>query len=306
ASSICPSPNGGGEFNTGKSGDGRGEVSMRKHFGWWVRIPVALLVVAVGLTIAATGFGKTNTKHAVAAAALTCGLGTGQKATGTPITLGAIVTKQPGTDFTDITKMAQAYFNCVNDNGGIHGHTIAYTVLTEQTDPATVAADAKQLIQTDHVLGIVGNTSIIDCAVNMPYYKQQGFFLIDSGIAQQCYASSNSATVNMGPRYSSDGAAQALIGMHVKKLVFDQSNVPGTGYNVGGVALIAKQAHVPLIELTENLPIANGASVATKEVQDAGSGGGVELNFTPPEALVILQAAQTLGLENKVKWACTT
>ena len=31
------------------------------------------------------------------------------------------------------------------------------------------------------------------------------------------------------------------------------------------------------------------------------------LNFTPPEALVILQAAQKLGLENRVKsWGCST
>jgi branched-chain amino acid transport system substrate-binding protein len=33
----------------------------------------------------------------------------------------------------------------------------------------------------------------------------------------------------------------------------------------------------------------------------------VVLNFTPPEALVILQAAQKLGLEDKVKlWGCST
>ena len=31
------------------------------------------------------------------------------------------------------------------------------------------------------------------------------------------------------------------------------------------------------------------------------------LNFTPPEALVILQAAQKLGLEDRVKsWGCST
>jgi branched-chain amino acid transport system substrate-binding protein len=39
----------------------------------------------------------------------------------------------------------------------------------------------------------------------------------------------------------------------------------------------------------------------------AGSNGWVVLNFTPPEALVILQAAQKLGLENRVKgWGCST
>ena len=30
------------------------------------------------------------------------------------------------------------------------------------------------------------------------------------------------------------------------------------------------------------------------------------LNFTPPEALKILQAAQQQGLQDRVKWACST
>jgi branched-chain amino acid transport system substrate-binding protein len=235
-----------------------------------------------------------------------CGLGNGKVASGTPIPLGAIVTNQPGTSFTDITNAAQAYFTCVNHNGGIYGHPIKYYVEQEQTNPSQVAADATKLIQTDHVDGIVGNTSIIDCAVNGSYYKSKGFYIIDSGIASQCYGSSYSATVNMGPRYSSDGAAQYVIAHGAKKIVFDQSNVPGTGYNVGGIALIAKADHIPLVQLTENVPITDANSVAEKEVQEAGPHGAVVLNFTPPEALVILQAAQKLGLENRVMWACST
>ena len=46
----------------------------------------------------------------------------------------------------------------------------------------------------------------------------------------------------MGPRYSVDGATQYLIRKGVKKLVLDQSNVPGTGYIEGGFLLIAKDA----------------------------------------------------------------
>ena len=103
-----------------------------------------------------------------------CGAGTGQKATGEPIKLGAIATKQPGTDFTDIPNMAKAYFDCVNDNGGINGRPIQYLIETEQTDPGQVAALAKKLVESDKVLGIVGNTSIIECAVNHGYYEQQG------------------------------------------------------------------------------------------------------------------------------------
>src|SRR6185295_17018588 len=53
--------------------------------------------------------------------------------------------------------------------------------------------------------------------------------------------------------------------------------------------------------------IADANSVAIKEVNDAGPNGAVILNFTPPEALVILQAAQKLGLEDHVKlWGCST
>ena len=236
-----------------------------------------------------------------------CGTKPGVKATGSPIKLGAIATNQPGTSFTDIPYMARAYFNCVNNNGGIKGHKIQLIVETEQTNPAQIAAEAKQLVQTDHVVGIVGNTSIIECDVDSAYWKSHGFFIIDSGIASECYGSSNSAAVNMGPRFSSDGAVQYAIAHGAKKIVFDQSNVPGTGYNVAGIVAICKHDHIPLVQLTENVPISDGDSVAIKEVEDAGSNGAVVLNFTPPEALVILQAAQKLGYENRVKsWGCST
>ena len=51
------------------------------------------------------------------------------------------------------------------------------------------------------------------------------------------------------------------------------------------------------------MPIQDANSVALKAVQAAGDGGGVVLNFTPPEALKILQAAQQQGLQDRVKWA---
>ena len=236
-----------------------------------------------------------------------CGSKPGVAATGTPIALGAIATNQPGTSFTDIPNMAKAYFDCVNANGGINGHPIKLYIETEQTNPAQIAADAKQLVQTDHVVGIIGNTSIIECSVDSSYWQKLGYYIIDSGIAPECYSTPNSAAVNMGPRYSSDGAVQYALAQHASKIVFDQSNVPGTGYIAAGPAALAKAANVPIVQLTENVPISDADSVAIKEVDDAGPNGAVVLNFTPPEALVILQAAQKLGLEDRVKlWGCST
>src|SRR5205807_10283754 len=80
-----------------------------------------------------------------------CGPKPGVKATGAPIKLGSINTKQTGTDFTDIPNMAQAYFNCVNANGGVNGHPVQLFIETDQTQPAQIAAAAQKLIQTDKV-----------------------------------------------------------------------------------------------------------------------------------------------------------
>ena len=285
------------------------------------------IVLAAAIALAAAGCsssssttgtaGSTSTPASTSTASATpgtaavstsqCGTKPGQAATGTPIALGAIATNQPGTSFTDIPNMANAYFACVNANGGINGHPIKLYIETEQTNPAQIAADAKQLVQTDHVVGIIGNTSIIECSVDSSYWAKLGFYVIDSGIAPECYSTPNSAAVNMGPRYSSDGAVQYALAQHVSKIVFDQSNVPGTGYIAAGPAALAKAANVPIVQLTENVPISDANSVAIKEVDDAGPNGAVVLNFTPPEALIILQAAQKLGLEDRVKlWGCST
>jgi branched-chain amino acid transport system substrate-binding protein len=236
-----------------------------------------------------------------------CGPKPGVKATGTPINLGSINTNQPGTIFTDIPNMEAAYFNCVNANGGVNGHPVHIFAQTDMTQPSQIAAAASKLVTGDHVVGMVGTTDLLECTINQAMWKKLGMFEIDSGIAPECWSTPNSAAVNMGPRYSSDGAVQYALAQHVSKIVFDQSNVPGTGYIAGGPSALAAAAHVPITQLTENVPITDANSVAIKEVDDAGPNGAVILNYTPPEALVILQAAQKLGLENRVKlWGCST
>ena len=250
-------------------------------------------------TAAASSGGSTSTSS--------CGPKPGVKATGTPINIGTIDTKQPGTDFSDGPNMIIAYYNCVNANGGVNGHPVKLFVEYDQTQPAQVAAAAKKLIQTDHVVGIVGVFDLLECTVDQSYWKQLGIYEMGAGIAPECWSTPNSAAVNMGPRYSSDGAVQYGLSQHPSKVVFVQSNVPGTGYIAAGPAALAKAAGVPITALTENVPINDASSVALDLVNKAGSNGWVVLNFTPQEALVILQAAQKLGLEDRVKgWGCST
>ena len=262
---------------------------------------------AASSTTAASATTSTSSGSSGASATSSCGSKPGVAATGTPIVLGAINTKQPGTDFTDISNTEAAYFACVNANGGVNGHPIKLQLQTEATQPPQIAAASKLLVSTDHVLGMPGTSSILECTIDHSYWEKLGYKVIAAGIAPECYSTPNYADVNMGPRYSSDGAVQYGISQKPSKIVFVQSNVPGTGYIAAGPNALAKAANVPITDLTENVPINDANSVALDLVNKAGSGGWVVLNFTPPEALVILQAAQKLGLEDRVKgWGCST
>jgi branched-chain amino acid transport system substrate-binding protein len=235
-----------------------------------------------------------------------CGLGNGEKASGEPIKLGAIITKQPGVDFTDITQTAKAYFDCVNDNGGINGRPVEYIAEPEQTNPQQVASLATKLFEQEKVLGLVGSSSLIDCDVNHEYYEKNDIYVIAAGIARECYFSTNVRDVNMGPYFSALGAAQYLVRQKVKSIAVATAKTPGADFNNLGVTDLAKENGLPSKAYLENVPITDGAALALKLADAAGEGGGVVLTFTPPEALKILQGAEQQGLIDKVKWACAT
>jgi branched-chain amino acid transport system substrate-binding protein len=236
-----------------------------------------------------------------------CGMGTGQKATGEPIKLGGIATKVPGIDFTWITGMTKAYFDCVNDNGGINGRPIDYTAEEEQIDPQQIASIAKKLVEQDGVLGLVGNTSIIDCSVNKDYYSQQGLSLIIAGVDQACFESPVFSAVNMGPYYSSLGGAQAAVRAGAKgKLVVSSPNQPGFDAVNSGVVDFAKQNGMEGVSDLEDVPLADPAGLAQKLVQTAGPGGGVVLDYTGPTVIPLLQAIEQQGLVDSVIWASST
>ena len=268
------------------------------------------LIASVALVAAISAGASTGSSNAVvgstaSGATSVCGLGNGKKAVRAPIKLGGIFTSIPGVDFTTIGKIAQAYFKCVNDNGGINGRPISYTLYTEQLDAAQNRSLAKKLIESDKVVGVVGNTSLIECAINAKYYKQKGYYVIGAGVPGECFGSSNFAAVNMGPRYSDIGAAQALVRQGAKSLVVSSPSTVAE-YANGGVELVAKAAGLPYKGFGENLPLTDPNSIVQKLVQAAGPGGGVILNYTPESATPLLKAAAAQGVIDKVKWGSST
>ena len=262
--------------------------------------PALALVTATLFLVACGGHSDVSTSTSG------CGSKPGVKATGTPIKLGAIVDKLPGSDFTDVPNMAAAYFACVNANGGVIGHPIAYEILTQQINPAQIAAAAHKLVG-DGAIGTVGSISAIECTIDHAYWEHLGYYEIDAGYAPECYSTPNSAAANMGARYSSDGAVQYVIAHGAKKIVFDQANSPINAYVFAGPTAVADAAQVPITTIADNSPVQDANSIALRDVNAAGSDGAVVLDFPPPSALSILQAAQKLKLEDRVKlWGCAT
>jgi branched-chain amino acid transport system substrate-binding protein len=237
-----------------------------------------------------------------------CGLGTGKKAKGKPIKIGAIVTVVPGLNWDEITDNAGAYFNCVNDNGGINGRRIQFIVHVEQINPEQVSAFAKKLIEEEKVVALVGTIDVLDCAVNGKYYAQKKFYVIGDGVHDTCYGGTPyHAPINMGPAYSTLGAAQYLVRAGAKGtiVVVSPTGVDAAGtWNKPAVEFV-KSKGMKGIDVHDPYP-AQGPSQALKYVQLAGDGGGVVLDFTTSEALKVIKAAQSLGIANKVKWAAST
>jgi branched-chain amino acid transport system substrate-binding protein len=270
----------------------------------------AALALAVGVaacgddedSASGGGAGGATTTQATTAS-LACGAGTGKKATGDPIKLGAIVTKQPGLDFSGSATGAKAYFDCVNDNGGIDGRPIQYTAEEDQTNPQQVASFATKLLD-DGTLAMVGSSSILDCEVNAKQYASRGVVSLAIGASRGCFFNPDIAPVNQGPYYSTLAMANYLLGDGAKSIVAVVGKAPGSAFQNQGAVELAKQKGVPGKSVLEELPISDASSVALKLSQEAGDGGGVVIDLGAPEAIKILKAAEQQGLQDKVKWAC--
>jgi branched-chain amino acid transport system substrate-binding protein len=266
-------------------------------------IAVLAAVAAMGAgaktSAAPVGSGKASATKAV------CGMGTGKKATGAPIKIGALNMLIPGVDFTTVAKLAAAYFQCVNDNGGINGRPIQYIQYTEDLNPSHEAALARKLVESDKVVGIVGNTSFGECGTNWKYYQSKGFIVLGAGVQAECYSTPSYAEDNMGPRYSNMNAAQYLIAKGAKTIVIASPSTL-SAYADGFLPKMAKEAGISYKIYPTVLPVTDANSQLTSMVQAAGDHGAIILDFTPDTAPAFLQAAISQGVVDKVMWGSST
>jgi len=119
-----------------------------------------------------------------------------------PIKIGAIITKT-GTpysfDAVGIEPMTRAVFDQVNADGGIGGREIEYITVDDANTPAGASQAARQLIDQDGVVMLVGGGTYVACTANAEFYAEADIYAIEAVGQEDCGAADNITRTNPGP-----------------------------------------------------------------------------------------------------------
>jgi len=239
---------------------------------------------------------------------LACGMATGEAATGDPIKVGAIATASGGVDFSSSPLSAKAFFDCVNDNGGINGRPIEYDFEDDALDPTKPAQRAAGLAGDADVVALVGDATFVGCDVANVEYSKAGLYSITGvGVPQACFESSNIAPVNAGPRTSALALLQYM----------EREDLLGGGfYSIGlntrgngdwvaaGIRDYADEAGIDLVGETLSDPAESNWLPLVGQIQSSGASALVVADPAPITAS-ILAAAEQQDARGDIAWSCT-
>jgi branched-chain amino acid transport system substrate-binding protein len=234
-----------------------------------------------------------------------CGLNTGKKATGKPIPIGAVTSMSGIGSFKEADEAAEAYFKCVNDNGGIHGRPITYHDEDDQSQLDVAAQAAKKLVGDEGVYVLIGSTSFIECIPNANYYIKENVLEIGLGIPPQCYQSKNIAEINAGPRQSGIGGADyARRKLGAKSLVCSIPKFPGSDYSCGGLEEWGKKYGVKVTSIYSDPVSPDYSSLVLQFL--AAHADAIMIYGTDDTGARILDAAEQQDAAAKMKWTAPT
>ncbi|HWH26431.1 MAG TPA: ABC transporter substrate-binding protein [Pseudolysinimonas sp.] len=266
------------------------------------------LLLAASLSACVSGGGSGgNAGGNTAKGDLACGMANGKKASGDPIKVGAIATESGGVDFSSSPKSAAAYFDCVNDNGGINGRPIDYTVQDDALDPTKTAQLAAGFAADDSTVGLVGDATFIGCDVaNAEYAKANLYSITGVGVPQACFNSSNIAPVNAGPRQSAIALLQYLEKEGKADAVFQIGlNTQGNGdWVAAGINEYAKANNINIVGTELSDPTETNWLPLIQKIKDSGATSVIIVD-PAPIAAAILAAVEQQDARGTITWTCT-
>jgi len=238
---------------------------------------------------------------------LDCGLASGEVASGDPIQVGAIATASGGVDFSSAPKATAAYFDCVNDNGGINGRPIDYSYQDDALDPTKTAQLAAGYAADENIVGLVGDATFIGCDVaNAEYAKGDLYSLTGVGVPQACFTSSNIAPVNAGPRQSAIQLLQYLEQENKADAVFQIGlNTQGNGdWVAAGINEYAEANGINIVGTELSDPTESNWLPLIQKIKDSGA-TSVIIADPGPITAAILAAVEQQDARGDITWMCT-
>ena len=162
-----------------------------------LRAAAAASAVVVGLTLTACSSPAAATPGIDDA---TVTVGTHQPLTG-PAAAG----------FSSISAATSAYFDYVNEKGGINGRTIEYVVKDDGYNPATTQTVVRELVQEDDVFAVLGGLGTPTHSSVLDYLDQNGVpdLFVSSGSTSWNQPEEYPSTFGFNADYVVEGAALA-------------------------------------------------------------------------------------------------
>jgi branched-chain amino acid transport system substrate-binding protein len=242
-----------------------------------------------------SGCGSSNT--APKASAANAKAPNAKPPTGKPIVLGNIgnYTGPTSQSIVVVPKLLQRWADGVNKAGGINGHPVKVISLNDATDPTTNLNDAKQLVQLDHVIGLVGDSDNVTDSASAAYLKSSNIPVVGGDSQTKTwFANPNFFADGTDESATVYGAAVAAKAAGVKKLAImgcpisgctDYTNLMAPDSKSMGINVVSTQTlGLTQTQFTPNCLSAQQAGATALYVIDA-----------PSVAVSIEQACSSIG-----------
>lgn len=155
-----------------------------------------LVPIIVGVALGAAACGSSGSGSSAAAAnsvsAAASSVPASQAATGTPIVVGSICSCSGAESVTlsGMPALLQAWQDWTNASGGINGHPVKVILKDDALNPAQGLQDVKALVTQDHVMAIIGDSSLVDTAF-APYLQSAGVPVVGGSTANGPFATNS-------------------------------------------------------------------------------------------------------------------
>ncbi|CAI7978382.1 putative Amino acid/amide ABC transporter substrate-binding protein (HAAT family) [Frankia sp. Hr75.2] len=253
----------------------------------WVRRGTCLLTVTSTLVLAAS-----------------CGSADSGSGGGSEIKIGAVSDVTGSNPYPEATAAAKAVFDAVNQDGGINGHRIDYTVYDAANSSATAAQAALKLITQDQVVAMAGAGSAVDCSANRELYAENKIYSITAYAADtECFNSPNITPLNMGGPLGGQIALYYLANVvHSKKVCFTLYQIPNQmEAQENALEEGMKYANFNNVEKIILKPGSTDYTPVVIAVKNAGCDAFI-FGASPSSTAALIRAADTQGVFDGIRW----